>query len=112
MNSSIIRLAGLSGAIAVAVGAYGSHVLRERVTDQRRLNAFQVGSRYHFFHTLALFGVAKASYPLLSSVLFVSGMTVFCGTIYWYSICGNEYVRRFTPIGGVTLIVAWLTLVL
>ena len=48
MRSSVItRLAGLSGAAAIALGAYGAHVLnvaKEGVTEDQR-KAFEVANR-------------------------------------------------------------------
>ncbi|RCN51313.1 hypothetical protein ANCCAN_02465 [Ancylostoma caninum] len=81
--SSIIRLAGLSGAIGVAVGAYGAHgvavgaygahVIRDdEKVDARRKKAFEVGSRYHLIHTLALLAAPNARYPWVTSAVFLS----------------------------------------
>ncbi|RCN51314.1 hypothetical protein ANCCAN_02466 [Ancylostoma caninum] len=111
--SSIIRLAGLSGAIGVAVGAYGAHVIRDdEKVDARRKKAFEVGSRYHLIHTLALLAAPNARYPWVTSAVFLSGIVMFCGPCYHYSITANESSRRFTPIGGVLFIIGWLTFIL
>ena len=42
----------------------------------------------------------------------VGGMTVFCGTIYYHALTEEKALRKYTPYGGVMLIMAWLTLVL
>ncbi|VDL84093.1 unnamed protein product [Nippostrongylus brasiliensis] len=113
MTSHIIRLAGVSGALAVAVGAYGSHVIRDDESlDPRRKKAFETGSRYHLIHTLALLAAPRARYPLLTSAIFVGGIVLFCGPCYHYSITAKENTRRYTPIGGVLFILGWLTFVL
>ncbi|KAK6026207.1 hypothetical protein OSTOST_07870 [Ostertagia ostertagi] len=106
----VVRLAGLSGAVAVAVGAYGAHVIRDDESmDVRRKKAFETGSRYHLIHTLALLAAPRARYPLVTSLVFFSGMVMFCGPCYHYSLTGKEFTRRFTPIGGVLFILGWLT---
>ena len=40
----------------------------------------------------------------------VSGMLVFCGTCYVYSLTHNKEIIRYTPFGGLTLILAWLAM--
>ncbi|KAK6726903.1 hypothetical protein RB195_004914 [Necator americanus] len=111
--STIIRVAGLSGAVAVAIGAYGAHVIRDdEKVDYRRKKAFEVGSRYHLIHTLALLASPRAKYPWLTSAVFLSGIVMFCGPCYHYSITAQENTRRFTPIGGVLFIIGWLTFIL
>uniref|UniRef100_A0A7I4XZR0 Transmembrane protein 256 homolog n=1 Tax=Haemonchus contortus TaxID=6289 RepID=A0A7I4XZR0_HAECO len=111
--NKIVRIAGLSGAIAVAVGAYGAHVIRDDESiDVRRKKAFETGSRYHLIHTLALLAAPRARYPLVTSTVFLSGIVMFCGPCYHYSLTGKENTRRFTPIGGVLFILGWLTFML
>ncbi|CAB63338.2 Transmembrane protein 256 homolog [Caenorhabditis elegans] len=111
--SPIIRLAGLSGAVAISLGAYGSHVLRDNPSiDERRRTAFDTASRYHLIHSLALLASPAARFPLVTAGLFTAGITLFCGPCYHYSISGVETTRKYTPIGGVTLIIAWLSFIL
>lgn len=60
-----VRIAGLMGASAVVLGAYGAHrqYPKEDGADLQRV--FETGNRYHFFNTLALFGVPLCRYPRL-----------------------------------------------
>ncbi|CAI2301692.1 unnamed protein product [Caenorhabditis sp. 36 PRJEB53466] len=111
--SPLIRLAGLSGAAAISLGAYGSHVLRDDPSiEERRRTAFDTASRYHLIHSLALLAAPSARFPLVTAGLFTSGIVLFCGPCYHYSITGAEGTRKYTPIGGVTLIIAWLSFIL
>ncbi|KAF1770555.1 hypothetical protein GCK72_002374 [Caenorhabditis remanei] len=111
--SPFIRLAGLSGAAAISLGAYGSHVLRDDPSiEERRRTAFDTASRYHLIHSVALLASPSARFPLLTAGLFTTGMLLFCGPCYHYSITGIESTRKYTPIGGVTLIIAWLSFIL
>lgn len=110
---AIIRLAGISGALAVSMGAYGSHVLREHDnSNERRLRAFETGNRYHLLHSVALLAATKARYPWLTTALFVGGMMVFSGSCYHYGITGEESLNRYTPFGGMMYILAWLSLMI
>ncbi|CAI5438539.1 unnamed protein product [Caenorhabditis angaria] len=111
--SPVTRLAGLSGAIAISLGAYGSHVLRDNPEiESRRRMAFDTASRYHMIHSLALLAAHRARFPILTTGLLTTGIILFCGPCYHYSITGQEETRKFTPIGGVTLILAWLSFIL
>uniref|UniRef100_A0A183EJU1 Conserved plasma membrane protein n=1 Tax=Gongylonema pulchrum TaxID=637853 RepID=A0A183EJU1_9BILA len=112
-ESTVVRLAGLSGALAISLGAYGAHAIREAGTfDERRMRAFDTGNRYHLLHSVALLGAVNARYPWLTASLFLGGMLVFSGSCYHYSITGNECLRKYTPVGGLMYIIAWLTLLL
>lgn len=47
-----LRLAALSGASAVALGAYGAHALKP--ADPHFLDTFERGNKYHLIHSLLL----------------------------------------------------------
>uniref|UniRef100_A0A915PM96 Transmembrane protein 256 homolog n=1 Tax=Setaria digitata TaxID=48799 RepID=A0A915PM96_9BILA len=112
-ESNLLRLAGISGALAVSLSAYGSHVLRESGnTDERRTRAFETGNRYHLMHSLTLLVANKARFPWLTASLLLGGMVIFSGSCYHYSITGKDSMRRYTPIGGVMYILAWLSFLL
>ncbi|VDM71559.1 unnamed protein product, partial [Strongylus vulgaris] len=78
----------------------------------RRKNAFESGSRYHLIHTLALLAAPRARYPWVTTAIMLGGIVMFCGPCYHYSITGQTTTRRFAPIGGVLLILGWLTFIL
>ncbi|XP_076299737.1 transmembrane protein 256 homolog isoform X2 [Lasioglossum baleicum] len=107
-----VKLAALSGAAAVGLGAYGSHRKYLDVDDVGLKQVFETANRYHFIHTLAMLGLPFCRRPYLGAVFFVSGMVLFSGTCYYYAFTGDGTYRRYTPIGGVCLIVAWLSMCL
>jgi len=41
----------------------------------------------------------------------LSGMTIFCGTIYYQALTEDQKLRKITPYGGMLLIAAWLSMV-
>ena len=63
-NYIFVRLAGLSGASAVILGAVGSHHLNIQDKPDLR-NVFDTANRFHFFHSIALLGMPLAKYPLV-----------------------------------------------
>ncbi|XP_069183038.1 transmembrane protein 256 homolog isoform X1 [Procambarus clarkii] len=107
-----VRIAGISGATAVALGAYGAHVFYRREYPEELKQVYETANRYHFLHTLALLGVPLCRRPKLAGALIVTGTAIFCGTCYYYALTGSKNVRQYTPYGGMLLIVGWLSMVL
>ena len=52
-----MALAGLYGAVGVALGAFGAHGLRGRVTPER-LAVWHTATEYHLLHAAVLLGLA------------------------------------------------------
>jgi len=100
------------GLLAVALGAFGAHALKERLTPDM-LAVFEVGVRYQMYHALALLGVAWAStrWPgaLVSAGgwLMVAGILVFSGSLYALSLSGVRWLGAVAPVGGLSLLAAW-----
>ena len=101
--------------LGVALGAFGAHGLRERLTPEM-LATFETGVRYHFIHALGLFAVAWAAtrWPgaLVGAAgwLFVAGIVIFSGSLYLLSISGIRWLGAITLIGGVCMIAGWVLL--
>lgn len=104
-----------SGAVGVALGAFGAHALKTRVTADM-LAVFEVGVRYQMYHALALFAVAWAAerwtsgWVSASGWLFLIGMVVFSGSLYLMTFTGARWLGAVTPIGGLCLILGWIAL--
>jgi uncharacterized membrane protein YgdD (TMEM256/DUF423 family) len=104
-------LAGVVGAAAVALGAFGAHGLKATVDDPYLLGLWETGARYHLVHAAALLGVAAhPRQPKLAAALFTAGIVIFAGTLYAMALGGPRWLGAVTPIGGVSLIVGWLAL--
>ena len=109
-------MAGISGAVAVALGAYGYHKL---ISDEAMRNVFATAVQYHMWHTLALFGVAwlaanrtdRSSYwAVRAGWLFVGGIFLFSGSLYAYCLIDAEPLSSAPPIGGMFFITGWVML--
>lgn len=106
-------LAGISGWLAVMLGAFGAHALKSRL-EPRLLEAYETGVRYQFYHTLALIALAvllsRPGAPAALTVAgwcFIGGMTLFSGSLYLLATCGWKWLGPVTPLGGLVLIVGW-----
>ena len=121
MHKSFLRTASLLGALAVALGAFGAHALKGRVSDAAA-GAFETGVRYQFYHVLALLLLAilykefKNKWVVLSGNLFVLGVVLFSGSLYLLTFIqlkpGFSWVGIITPIGGLAFIGGWFCLLL
>jgi len=117
-----LRIAAISGLLAVALGAFGAHSL-ERLLTPDMLETYQVGVRYQFYHTLALFGLAiwlqqhPSSRLIQAGYCFIVGILFFSGSLYllatrevlgiWWNMLGI-----ITPIGGLFFMVGWLLILI
>ena len=118
MERTFILFAAIYGGLGVALGAFGAHALRERLSVDM-LAIFETGVRYQVYHALALFGVAfaitrwpQSSLPTYAGWLFIVGVIIFSGSLYILAISGVRWLGAITPIGGVAFIAGWLCLVL
>ena len=103
-------MAAISGAIAVTLGAFGAHAMKNRVTPEE-MEIWKTASQYHFVHTLAMLANQSRNKPMmLSNKLFLAGMFVFSGSLYALVITGQKKLGAITPIGGVLLIGGWIAM--
>ena len=117
MSKLIIILAGMNGFLAVSIGAFAAHMLRDRLSPEL-LNTFQTGVQYHMYHTLALFGIGllmlnfpASSLLRISAYLMMTGIFLFSGSLYLLSITGIRWLGVITPLGGLCFLAAWALIV-
>ena len=121
MYSTFIKVAAILGALAVALGAFGAHALKQRTTDAV-ISIFETGVRYQFYHVLALLMVGilyrdfSGKWMLWSGWSFIGGIILFSGSLYLLTyfkmIVKPEYnwVGAITPLGGLAFIAGWICL--
>src|SRR5262245_25252776 len=105
------RVAGVTGAFGVLLGAFGAHGLKGMVTDPHLLEVWETAARYHLFHAGALGLVAvHPRRPAVAGVAFLLGILLFSGSLYTLSLTGARWLGAITPLGGLSFIVGWLSL--
>lgn len=116
MPAIFIAIAAINGFLAVGLGAFAAHGLRDRLPEDL-LAVFQTGVQYQMYHALALFGVGLlgiqfADSPLLraSGFMFIAGIVIFSGSLYILSLSGIRWLGAITPIGGLAFLTGWLLL--
>ena len=117
MSKLIIILAGVNGFLAVSIGAFAAHMLRDRLSPEL-LNTFQTGVQYHMYHALGLFGIGlmMLNFPAsnllrISAYLMMAGIVLFSGSLYLLSITGIRWLGAITPLGGLCFLTAWALIV-
>ena len=99
--------------LAVALGAFGAHGLKARVSPEM-LAVWETAARYHALHGLGLFAVGYlvdrggGELARVAGLLILGGVTVFAGTLYGYALTGNMTLAMITPAGGLCMILGWL----
>ena len=118
MQRRLIGWGALLGMLSVAIGAFGSHILKPRISEHY-LQVYETGVQYHMFHALALILIGLAAGQWGESVrlcwagrLMVAGVILFSGSLYILSISGIKVLGAITPLGGVCFIAGWICLAL
>ena len=115
MHKYFIAIAAVSGFLAVALGAFGAHGLKPHLSPDE-LQWFETANRYHFYHTLAIFGTAlllmkmQSRWLKYSGIAFVAGILVFSGSLYVMAVTGLKMLGAVTPIGGLAFLAGWAML--
>lgn len=107
--------------IAIILGAFGAHALKESL-DSEKISSFETGVRYQMYHGLALIvlGFNEGKLNLRSRILIrlmVAGVLLFSCSIYLLAIqpivgFNLKFLGPVTPIGGVLMITAWVMLII
>lgn len=97
-------LAALSGALAVAAGAFGAHGAQGQAAEWLR-----TGGQYQLIHAVAAL-IAVRMGARVPAWLFVGGAAVFAGTLYLMALGMPRWLGAITPIGGAALIAGWICL--
>ena len=97
-------LAALSGALAVAAGAFGAHGARGEAQEW-----LQTGGPSQLINAVAAL-VAMRVEARGPAWLFVVGGAIFAGTLYLMAIGAPRWFGAITPVGGALLIGGWLWL--
>jgi uncharacterized membrane protein YgdD (TMEM256/DUF423 family) len=111
-----LLLGATMGGLAVAIGAFGAHVLKPFLLASDRADTFELAVRYQFYHALALFAVGLAMNHIdsnklrYSALCFLFGILLFSGSLYTLCFTGMTILGAVTPFGGVFFIIGWVLL--
>ena len=116
MLKIIFTFAGISGFVAIALGAFGAHGLRGRL-DEASMHAFETAVSYQISHTLVIifccimieqwgrhWTLEYAAYA------FTVGILLFSGSLYLLTVLKITYLGPVTPLGGLCFLIGWTLL--
>lgn len=118
MDKVFITVGAVSGFLSVALGAFGAHSLRDRLSADM-LSTFQTGVSYEMYHALGLLAVGillarfssdGSAWLTAAGWLFLAGTILFSGSLYALSLSGVTVLGAITPLGGVAFLLGWLAL--
>jgi len=119
MNKKILITGAILGVLAVILGAFGSHGLKNLISIEAQ-QTFETGVRYQMYHAIVLLFVGQTTYLNDKSknviiYFLIIGILFFSGSIY--GLATNELtsfdfktVALITPLGGFLLIMAWIVI--
>lgn len=109
----------VNAAIAVALGAFGAHALKGKLSEHY-LAVWETAVQYQMFHAIALLAVGILMSPALlgsstqlswAGYLLLAGIIIFSGSLYVLSLSGIGVLGAITPFGGVAFIIGWIMLI-
>lgn len=121
MTRTILITAAVFGIIAIALGAFGAHGLKQLISVDAQ-QTFETGVRYQMYHALMLLFVGtttliKEKSKSIIYYLVVIGVVFFSGSIYGLAtmdVTNIDFksIGFITPIGGLLLIISWVLMLI
>jgi uncharacterized membrane protein YgdD (TMEM256/DUF423 family) len=115
VDRTFFLIGALAAFIGVALGAFGAHGLRSRLSPEM-LAVFETAVRYQMYHALALLltaGImARFGGRLIEAAgwLFTAGIVLFSGSLYLLALTGIRTLGAITPLGGLAFLLGWASL--
>ena len=115
MDKICLVMGSFLGALSVMLGAFGAHALKGAVSEYY-LQVFETACRYQMYHALALlflglsFGKGSLFWMGSAGILFMLGTLLFSGSLYLLVLTKVKILGAVTPVGGLCLILGWLSL--
>ncbi len=119
MKNKWLFIAGLSGFLCVAIGAFAAHGL-SKVLEPKELAWIETGVKYQIFHTIAILAIgilqlcreALVANKIVNLVAgtWAYGILIFSGSLYALALGAGKFLVWVTPIGGMLFLIGWLCL--
>jgi uncharacterized membrane protein YgdD (TMEM256/DUF423 family) len=113
MKNYWITTGAVFGFLAVALGAFGAHQLKNIVTPEM-LDIFKTGVQYHLIHAVIITAIGFYGNPkfFLAAFFFSIGIILFSFSLYLYILTMNTPIAIITPFGGVSFLIGWLMMII
>ena len=117
MKNKWLFIAGLSGFLCVAIGAFAAHGL-SKVLEPKELAWIETGVKYQMFHTIAILAIGilqlcrealvRNKMANFAAGAWAYGILLFSGSLYALALGAGKFLVWVTPIGGTLFLVGWL----
>jgi len=112
-GTAATRIAVAAGFLAVALGAFGAHGLKNLLAQNGTTAIWEKAVFYHFIHAVMLFILAeRKTFPAVAWWSFLAGILFFSGSLYLLAVTNVRWLGAVTPVGGVGFLVGWGALLL
>lgn len=108
-----VFLGALGALLGVALGAFGAHVLRGRISAPM-FEVYQTANHYHMVHALGLVLVGcvaqwrpDSRLVCAAGWLLTAGIVLFSGSLYGLALSGGAWLGFVTPFGGLAFLFGW-----
>lgn len=113
-----IKIGALTAMLSVVLGAFGAHLLEDRLTADA-LDIYETGVQYHMFHAAGILLIAmlidrlpSPKLAIWAARLLLIGIVLFSGSLYILALSGVKVLGAITPLGGVAFIAGWICVAL
>ncbi|MEM9158537.1 MAG: DUF423 domain-containing protein [Verrucomicrobiota bacterium] len=113
----LIKIVGILGVLGIGLGAFGAHGLKETLEEAGMTTVWENAVLYHLIHMAALFALSFSDSTLKQKVYsivawaWIVGILLFSGSLYAMSLTQLKFLGPITPLGGLSFMVGWVTLV-
>ncbi|MNN36841.1 hypothetical protein D3C81_1507530 [compost metagenome] len=115
--NTLLLLGGIMMFLAVALGAFGAHALKEKLSEDM-MKVYQTGIQYHLIHGLGLLllgvlagQITGSTQVILAGWFLFAGIILFSGSLYALSLSGIRKLGAITPLGGLAFLAGWAILI-
>ncbi len=113
MAVTLFRIAAALCFLAVGLGAFGAHALKDTLQNSGMLEVWSKAVLYHFLHAIALFVLAlHGAANRVSWFLIMAGIVFFSGSLYALALTNTRWLGAITPIGGLCFLAGWAWLII
>jgi len=102
------RLGALFAIVAVALGAFGAHALKDALEQGGHADTWRTATNYQMWHALAIALSGLFAHRRRAAVFFALGILFFSGSLYWIALGAPSWVGPITPLGGLSFMVGWI----
>ncbi|MFC3811468.1 DUF423 domain-containing protein [Lacihabitans lacunae] len=116
MNKLFLLAGSVLGMLGVGLGAFGAHAFKAMLESTGRLDTYETGIKYMFYHALALVLVGILAKDFTAKTLtysgysFIFGTIIFTGSLLLICFTGIKIFGEVAPIGGTLMLVGWALL--